>query len=134
MSKEINAAYGRCTPMPPRLGDDGEEVAWENEEFVEPLRSLSLDAEGSWRSSTVPECSVSGQVAVIKSLTWPGAAVIGAGSKFTNIYVGDGVKFSPDRFQPALPDPLAPQYGIVEEAQWSMLSEQPDVTQEPVEE
>lgn len=143
LNKEVNAIYGRCTPMPPRQGEDGEEKPWEGEEFVNPLRSLSEDEQGSWKCYTSPATTVSttGEVAIIKSLHWPGAAAVGLGKKFINIYVGDAIKYNESSYQPALPAELQTEYGVtVDETQnedgeaslrFNNLQEQPDVLEDP---
>lgn len=145
LSKEINAGYGRCTAMPSRENADGEDAPYEDQTMVEPLRSLSEDAADSWKSYTVPSTSNAspnvGQVAVIKSLVWPGAASVGLGKKFLNIYVGHGVKYSATPYQPTLPQPLQTGFGLAvpepvegEEVlglTFTPLEEQPDVIDDP---
>lgn len=141
-SKELNAVYGRCTPMPPREGEDGEEKPWEGEEFVDPLRSLSEDVQGSWKCYTAPTASTTGEVAIIKSLQWPGAAAVGLGKKFINIYVGDAIKYNDTSYQPVLPAELQTEYGVaLDETQegeggepalrFTNLQEQSDVLEDP---
>ncbi|RLN67729.1 hypothetical protein BBP00_00001438 [Phytophthora kernoviae] len=110
-TKEINARYGRMTPMPPQTNADGEEVPREGEEFAPALRMLNEDKPSSWRVDRLPatiQPSV-GEVAVVRSLTWPGAVSIAVGKKFLNIYVGHGVKFLSESFQ--LPPPQRLQSG-----------------------
>ncbi|ETI40822.1 hypothetical protein F443_13874 [Phytophthora nicotianae P1569] len=107
-TKEINARYGRMTPMPPLTNADGEEEPREGEEFAPPLRALSEDKPQSWRVDRQPgtlQPSV-GEVAIVRSLVWPGAASIAVGKKFLNVYVGHGVKFLSEPFQLAPPQRL----------------------------
>ncbi|KAG6963882.1 hypothetical protein JG687_00006312 [Phytophthora cactorum] len=107
-TKEINARYGRMTPMPPLTNADGEEEPREGEEFAPPLRALSEDKPLSWRVDRQPamiQPSV-GEVAIVRSLVWPGAVSIAVGKKFLNVYVGHGVKFLSEPFQLAPPQRL----------------------------
>lgn len=110
-SKEINAKYGRATPLPPQTNADGEEVPWEDEEFAPPLRALSDDTASSWRVDRLPGTLIPavGEFAVVRSLVWPGAVGIAVGKKFLNVYVGNTVKFSPEPYQ--LQPPMAVQVG-----------------------
>ncbi|OWZ16727.1 Flagellar radial spoke protein [Phytophthora megakarya] len=110
-TKEINARYGRMTPMPPQTNADGEEEPREGEEFAPPLRVLNEDKPLSWRIDRMPatiQPSV-GEVAIVRSLVWPGAVSIAVGKKFLNVYVGHGVKFLSEPFQ--LPPPQRLQVG-----------------------
>lgn len=50
------------------------------------------------------------QVAGLRSNLWPGAACACQGSRFTNVYVGWGVKAGP--FLPAPPPPVAREYDV----------------------
>jgi radial spoke head protein 4/6 len=113
-SKEINAAYGRMTPMPAQTNSEGEEVPWEGEEFVAPLRSLAEDTAGTWRLDRYPATLIPavGEFAVARSLVWPGAVSIAVGKKFLNVYVGHGVKFSAEPYQRPLPKPLQTGFGV----------------------
>lgn len=140
-SKEINARYGRSTPMPPQTNADGEEQLWEDEEFAPPLRSLSDDNSGAWRVDRLPATLIPavGEVAVLRSLTWPGAVSIGVGKKFLNAYVGHGVKFSDEPYQLQPPLSLQAGYGVAvsEDSEgksalrFEMLTEQADVLEDP---
>ena len=49
------------------------------------------------------EGTVSYAVNVIKSLRWPGAVTVSKGGKFTNIYVGHGLKFGASSYNPVEP-------------------------------
>jgi radial spoke head protein 4A len=145
-SKEINARYGRSTPMPARTNADGEELPWEDEEFAPPLRAISEDNAGSWRVDRLPGTLIPsvGEVAVLRSLVWPGAVSIGVGKKFLNVYVGHGVKFSAEPYQLQPPLPLQVGYGVgpssSEDAaadekppglRFEMLVEQKDLLEDP---
>lgn len=113
-SKELNAKYGRMTPLPLQTNADGEEVSWEGEEFIPPLRELSEDAASSWRVDRLPGTLVPavGEFAVVRSLVWPGAVGIAVGKKFLNVYVGNGVKFSREPYQLQPPQPVQVGFGI----------------------
>lgn len=113
-AKEINAKYGRATPLPPQTNADGEEVPFEGEEFASPLRALSDDATSSWLVDRLPGTLVPavGEFAVVRSLVWPGAVGIAVGKKFLNVYVGNGVKFSPEPYQLQSPKPVQVGFGI----------------------
>ncbi|TMW62359.1 hypothetical protein Poli38472_009852 [Pythium oligandrum] len=145
-SKEINARYGRMTPMPPQTNADGDLIPWEGEDFASPLRALSEDAAGSWRVDRYPATLIPavGEFAVVRSLIWPGAVSIAVGKKFLNVYVGHGVKFSAEPYQRPLPETLQVGYGIAfsEDAgeegadakallRFEGLSEQKDVLEDP---
>jgi len=40
---------------------------------------------------------------VIRSLRWPGAVTVAKGGKFTNVYVGYGIKKGDEIFNPTMP-------------------------------
>ncbi|DBA04287.1 TPA: hypothetical protein N0F65_002049 [Lagenidium giganteum] len=144
-SKEINARYGRASPLPPRTGPDGEDLPWEGEEFVPPLRGLNEDNPNSWRVDRLPATLVPsvGEFAVVRSLTWPGAVSIAVGKKFLNVYVGHGTKFSRDPYQLQHPKQIQVGFGIgigedlgldVDEKQglrFDPLVEQTDILEDP---
>lgn len=113
-SKELNAKYGRMTPLPPQTNADGEEVPWDGEDFAPPLQALSEDAASSWRVDRLPGTLVPavGEFAVVRSLVWPGAVGIAVGKKFLNVYVGNGIKFSREPYQLQAPKPVQVGYGI----------------------
>ncbi|GLE05042.1 hypothetical protein PINS_up014026 [Pythium insidiosum] len=147
-SKEINARYARMTPMPPQTNADGDEVPWDGEEFAPPLKSLAEDTAGAWRVDRYPATLVPavGEIAVVRSLVWPGAVSLGVGKKFLNIYVGHGVKHSAEPYQRALPLPLQIGFGVAPREssegesdgassgstlRFEGLVEQKDVTEDP---
>lgn len=122
-SKELNATYGRMTSMPPKE----DESAWENEVLCPVLQSCADDATDTWKCALAPVTfgEQVGRVAVLKSLVWPGAVTVGLGKKFINLYVGNGVKYTADTYQPTLPAELAPAFGVTSAA----LSEEPVLTE-----
>ncbi|KAL4167713.1 hypothetical protein KRP22_013197 [Phytophthora ramorum] len=143
-TKEINARYGRMTPLPPQTNADGEEEPREGEEFAPPLRVLSEDKPLSWRVDRLPATlqPAVGEVAVVRSLVWPGAVSIAVGKKFLNVYVGNGVKFLSEPFQLPPPQRLQPgsSVGLSEDAgdgeskpalHCEVPVEQPDLLEDP---
>ena len=142
-SKEINAVYGRSTAMPPVTSEEGEEVPWEGEEIVAPLRALNEDKANSWRIDRVPSTlsAAVGEMVVVRSLVWPGAISLGLGKKFVNLYIGYGTKFSEETHQLQLPHALQKDYGVSTELEqqedgisrfvFKNLSEQVDVIVDP---
>jgi hypothetical protein len=67
--------------------------------------------ETSWISKVVgdPQQYIKGEgqvsyaVNVLKSIRWPGAVTVSKGGKFTNVYVGYGVKRVDSSFNPTTP-------------------------------
>jgi len=113
---------GRCS-WPKRWGDgtltpagadgddvkEGEEVA-EGESMPEPIpiatnlaEEVPLGTLPAWTvRATVPLLKAESPV-LLRSLRWPGAHCIVAGSKLVNVYVGNGLKYQPERLQVSLP-------------------------------
>lgn len=58
---------------------------------------------GDPQQYTKGEGSVSYAVNVIKSIRWPGAITVAKGGKFTNLYVGYGIKRVDPSFNPTIP-------------------------------
>ncbi|OQR99877.1 flagellar radial spoke protein [Thraustotheca clavata] len=139
-TREINERYGRTIAMPPKTKDDGEEEPWEGEDLIEPLRALSEDKPNSWRVERLPNTvsAAVGEIAVVRSLIWPGAVSLGVGKKFLNVYVGHCLKakFGQDH-QLQVPKPLQPDYGISSEGdtdpklKFTNLMEQLDILVDP---
>lgn len=119
--------------MPGKLDDEGNPIEPEDPpEEVPPLRPLSEDADTSWTFRACP--AGAGQspnsMVVARSLVWPGAIAVAFGKRFTNIYVGDGVKFGGDGpYQPPLPPPLQSEWAPGEDEEG--LVEQADVLVDP---
>ncbi|CEG41255.1 Radial spokehead-like protein [Plasmopara halstedii] len=130
IAKEINARYGRMTPMPPLLNADGEEESREEETFAPPLRDISEDEPLSWRLDRQPatrQPSV-GDIAIARSLIWPGAVSIAVGKKFCNIYVGHGVKFRAEPYQLPLPQQLQTGSGVSWSEETSDVDDKPTLS------
>lgn len=106
LSKEINAVYGRCTPMPASDDDDGDDIV----DVVPRLQSLTEDKTESWTIAIAPTTPIVGQVAVVKSLVWPGAVAVAVGTKVLNFYVGFGLKTGV--WKPTLPEALERGFGL----------------------
>jgi Radial spokehead-like protein len=47
---------------------------------------------------------------VAKSLLWPGAYAVACGKRFTNIYVGTAVKYSPTPYEVPMPPALQSEW------------------------
>lgn len=121
------------------------DASWAGQEIVPVLRSLAEDSPGSWKVSVAPVTPVSksGQVAVVKSLVWPGAVSVAVGKKFLNFYSGTAVKTSSVRFQPTLPADVQLGFGLEttieaeeggssgESLVFTNVMEQPDVVEDP---
>merc|ERR1712072_254723 len=115
----------------------------EKDPQVERFRTLNehgpvLSMETAWISKlagdsqqyTKAEANVSYAVNVIKSIRWPGAVTVCKGGKFTNVYIGYGVKRVDPSFNPTVPpkvdkEPLDPE---------EMPEPNPDKDPEPVKE
>uniref|UniRef100_A0A7S2XZR7 Uncharacterized protein n=1 Tax=Fibrocapsa japonica TaxID=94617 RepID=A0A7S2XZR7_9STRA len=133
---ELNVR-GRCRPMPEVLDDDGEPVEDENApEEIEPLRTLDNDDEGAWTFRTAPGGAGESarSMVVARSMVWPGAVAIAFGKRFTNIYVGYGLKFSPTSYTPPMPLPLQKEWEPEEDDEPLLESEDVLVDPNPPEE
>lgn len=117
---------GRCT-YPPAPEDLDEEKKAEFEEaqkaddpmLEDQFRSISEhtpfgENSPAWTSKVIGDtqtynslkeggASVTYAVNVIRSLRWPGAVTVSKGGKFTNIYLGYGIKRGDPIFQPTQP-------------------------------
>lgn len=70
---------------------------------------------------------------MVKSIKWPGAVTVCKGGKFTNVYIGYGIKRVDPSFNPTSPpgidtEPSDP----VEQAEPTPFNEPPVVADEPV--
>lgn len=117
---------GRCV-VHKREAPEGEEdtFEWTEEEMEEGPEQLAVleadtEVDGGPAWSAVFSSSndqVKNQVAGLRSNLWPGAACACQGSRFTNIYVGWGIKNAP--YVPLPPPPVAKEYdsALVESAE-----------------
>ena len=112
---------GRTSYVAPKGLDEEAAEAWmadktENDPQVDRFRTLDQHApsqgmETSWVSKlagdaqqyTKGEGTVAYGVNVIKSIRWPGALTVCKGGKFTNVYIGYGVKREGPSFNPTVP-------------------------------
>ncbi|CAM9744644.1 unnamed protein product [Discosporangium mesarthrocarpum] len=120
--------------MPEKLDDEGNPLEEEDPpEDVPPLRSLADDSEGSWGFRVCPAGSGQSPNSMVaaKSLVWPGGVAVAYGKRFTNVYCGDGVKFSAEPYQPPLPPPLQGEWAPGEEEEEEDLVEQADLLVDP---
>lgn len=58
---------------------------------------------GDSQTYTKGEATVSYAVNVVKSIRWPGAMTVCKNGRFTNVYIGNGVKREDPSFQPTSP-------------------------------
>lgn len=131
---EINVR-GRCRPLPPQEDEEGNEIEDEDPpEEIPPLRSLAEDEEGSWSVRLCPGGageSAASSLSIAISLVWPGAYGISYGKKWTNVYMGDGMKFRPTVYTRPLPPALQPEWKPNEEEEEEPLVEQADLLEDP---
>ncbi|XP_075042091.1 radial spoke head protein 6 homolog A-like [Mixophyes fleayi] len=100
--------------------EEGEEEEKEEEDEPEPevgpplLTPLSEDAEINntppWTASVSSRLIPQYALAVLRSNLWPGAYTIATSKKFENIYIGWGVKYSPEVHSPPAPPPPQAEY------------------------
>ncbi|XP_053552835.1 radial spoke head protein 6 homolog A, partial [Bombina bombina] len=100
--------------------EEGEEEEKEEEEEPEPevgpplLTPLSEDSDidqtPPWTASLSSRLIPQYALAVLRSNLWPGAYAVASSKKFENIYIGWGVKYSPDGFSPSAPPAPQPEY------------------------
>ncbi|CAM9242731.1 unnamed protein product, partial [Chrysoparadoxa australica] len=129
---ELNV-LGRNRPMPEKLDDEGNPIEEEDPpEEVPPLRSLAEDAEGTWGFRTCPAGAgaTANSFVVAKNLLWPGAYAVSFGRRFTNIYVGDGIKYQAEPYQIPLPPAIQSEWAPPEEEENPLL-EPADLLEDP---
>lgn len=102
---------GRCLPVE-KLDENGDPV--EDEDAVEqvpPLRALE-EEEGDWAVSVSP--AVAGgspnSLVCVRSMRWPGACAVAFGRRFTNVYVGYGLKHAAEPYTPLPPAELQAEF------------------------
>jgi len=122
---------GRITALPEVLGDDGEPI--EPEEPVEVPEPLGGIVPEAWSLRVCPGGSgaASGALVVAKSLVWPGAVAVAAGSRFVNCYVGTGVAYEAVSYTPPLPGAILAEWAPPAEEEGGDLVEEKDVTVDP---
>ncbi|OAF71425.1 Radial spoke head protein 6 A [Intoshia linei] len=117
---------GRCTwwnpvqKQPDAFEEDEEELEEESEDAPVPetgpplLNPLSEDAEikfiSPWSTSLSSGLIPQYSIAVIRSNLWPGAVAYAVEKKFENIYVGWGLKYLGENFDPVLLPMLMTEY------------------------
>lgn len=129
---ELNK-LGRVQILPERLGEDGEPIVEEDPaEAAPPLDTIKPE---QWTFRVCPGGvgSASGSVVVARSLIWPGAVAVTVGKRFVNLYVGNGIDYSPVLFSPSLPAPIESEWKVPvdDESGASALIEQPDTREDP---
>ena len=95
--------------------DQKEEEEEEPEEPVELFGSIENDEgfgeeEPCWNTRVIPSPIEGETIAIAESLRWPGAYNLTDGKKAGSIYLGNGMKFIVNGFQPPAPPPLAHEY------------------------
>lgn len=135
---------GRTRPNPPKMGDDGEEVADPDApEPSAPLKGITEDAPveeeaeeggGAWDVRPVPYGAVaegeSAGIVTVRSLRFPGAVTVGYQKKrCVSVYVGFGHGVTLKPHQPDLPAAAPKEYDFM--AEETRLAEKGDVTKDP---
>jgi len=132
-------AQGRCALYEPPV-EEGEEPPTEEPEVSPALLStVDADAElsegvGAWaviKSSTI--AAVKYKVVGVRSSVWPGAVCVAAGTTFSNMYVGYGVKATP-YVPPAPPAVAAEAEAPVEQSDLPLIPEPEPEEEAPAEE
>ncbi len=130
---ELNK-IGRTLAMPEQLDESGEPIPQdEGIEITPPLDPIKPEL---WSIRTAPGgagFSGSSSVVVVRSLRWPGAVAVASGRKYVNVYVGNGLPYSPVSYSPPLPAPIQSEWSSVtpDGAPGPGLVEQPDVRVDP---
>lgn len=117
---------GRVTPKQ-ITNEDGEEIDDPNgPKPIPPLRDLSFES-NQWIIRTAPNVGLglTPNMVFIRSTRWPGAYAISSGTKFTNLYVGYGVKDVKESYSPEPPVAISVEYNPTE------YKEQEDVYEDP---
>ena len=130
-------AIGRCTPNPPELNEEGEEI--EDPNAPEPpavLASIAEDGDEEnpgWALRGYPSSSQGEEpnysFVVAKSRRWPGAVAVGIGKRFLNCYVGYGQPYREEAYAPSLPSDIPQEFDV--NAEDAEFVEQKDVLEDP---
>lgn len=126
---ELNA-IGRITAPPEKVDENGDVI--EPGEAAEVGSVLSEIKPSDWGFRVCPGGAgvAAGSAVVARSLLWPGAVAIAAGSRFMNIYVGSGVRFSAEGYTPPFPQTIQQEFVPTEEDSLQLI-EQVDVKVDP---
>ena len=123
-------AMGRQSAAPEVQNDDGDDVAppgFEDIEAAEPLEAIA--GEGAWSLRSCPSSKGPGALAVLRSMSWPGAVSVGFGRRFCNIYVGNGIPYAATSYTPPELPEINEEFTPPEEEM--NLVEQEDVLVDP---
>jgi radial spoke head protein 4A len=113
LEPEVNA-IGRCIPLPPP--EDEEAEAPEEPELRAALSGIGEDPGADDEENPIWQLRVvNRKVAVVASLTWPGAYAAGDGASCVNVYVGWGSPYSKTALSPPGPEPLQGEWKPDEE-------------------
>lgn len=97
------------------------------------LRCLSVT--GAWNVRQLPAAGrvegAEGGLVVVRSLRWPGAASVGFGKRFANVYVGFGQRYAPAAYAPPAPADVQGEFDVTALAEEATFGEQADVTEDP---
>ena len=131
---EVNT-LGRCLPQPPVTNEDGEEV--EDPDAPEPspvLRAIE-EEEGDWNLRQLPGSGraegAEGGLVVVRSLRWPGAASVGFGKRFANVYVGFGHRHAKAAYAPPAPADVQGEFDVTALNEEATFGEGTDVVDDP---
>lgn len=125
---ELNK-LGRVLAMPEQTDDNGEVI--EPEEPVEVTAPLEAIKPEAWTFRVCPggAGTAGSSVVVARSLVWPGAVAIASNNRYINVYVGNGISYSPTPYSPPLPAPIQAEWMPAEEG--IQLVDQKDVLVDP---
>ena len=111
---ELNK-IGRVLAMPEQLDENGEPIEPEEPvELTQPLDAVKPEL-WSFRISPGGAGVAEASLVVARSLQWPGAVAVAAGRRFLNVYIGNGVPYSPTQYSPPLPRTIQTEWTPAEE-------------------
>lgn len=129
---ELNK-LGRVLVLPEQTDESGEPIVVD--EPVEANPALDTVKPEQWTFRVCPGGAGAGgnSAVVARSLRWPGAVAVAAGRRFVNVYVGNGLPYSPMPYSPPLPGAVQKEWTNVtaDGAEGPPLLEQPDVKVDP---
>lgn len=129
---EINK-IGRITALPEQLDENGEPIVPEEPIEVNPALDSIKPELWTFRSGPGGVGSSATSVVVARSLKWPGAVAIASGRKYVNVYIGNGLPYTPTKYSPPLPPLIQSEWKgpAGDNGQPTMLLEQNDVKVDP---
>jgi len=127
---ELNA-LGRVTALPEQTNEEGEVIEVEDPvEAIPPLKGIDPE---NWSFRVSPGGAGEAPFALViaRSTIWPGAIAVAAGRRYVNIYVGNGVVYSPKAYTPPYPPTILKEWKPNEEEEDDKLIEAEDVRSDP---